>query len=404
MIRCVEETAVGASPSLGRVLFLSASVGGGHTRAAEAIAAGIRARAGRGALRYERADVVDTLAHATPWFRGAYRGMYLGLLERAPRVLGWLYRRSDRAYRGVRTRWATAHANLRGLREAIAAFAPDTIVSTHFLPSEYLAGLRRRGQLDARLVTVVTDVHVHGMWLADPCDRYLVAATSSKATLEANGVDARRIDVTGIPIDPAFAEPLSRDEARRRHDLPLDRPVILFSTGGACVGPIDALFADLLRLRTRCTIVAVCGRSELARATLERRLGRHPQGHAVDARVLGYTTSMHELMAAADLLVGKPGGLTSTECRARGLPMAIVHAVPGQEEHNAAELLAIGCAWRCPRGDALAPALDELLASPETLERMRGAARASATPRSGLLAADRLAEHFDRRRNGVIRG
>ena len=182
-------------PSLGRVLLLSASVGGGHTRAAEAVAAAIRKRALAGQLRHDRIEVVDTLAFAAGWFRTAYRGTYLGLLSKAPSLVGWLYERSDRPYRGVRSRWATAHASLGALRRLIDDFDPQTIISTHFLPSEYLAGLRRRGRLDATLMTVVTDIHVHGMWLADPCDHYFVATDEGRETLERSGVQRERITV-----------------------------------------------------------------------------------------------------------------------------------------------------------------------------------------------------------------
>jgi len=394
MIRCIDEPIVStgcSAPSLGRVLFLSASVGGGHTRAAEAVAASIRQLAGRGAVRYESMEVVDVLEHSTPWFRGAYRGAYLGLLARAPTLLGWLYERSDRAFHGVATRWATAHANLRPLRRLIAEFAPDTIVSTHFLPAEYLAGLRRRGRLDARLVTVVTDMHAHGMWLAKPCDRYFVANDECARTLELAGIDPAAVDVTGIPIDPAFAVPLERNAARLRHSLPLDRPVVLFTTGGACVGPVASLYAQLLALRTPCALVAVSGRSEIARCVLERQLALHGARSPVVARVIGHTNVMHELMAAADVLVGKPGGLTSTEARASGLPMAIVHAVPGQEEHNASALLEAGCAIRCANPSSAAWRIDRLLERPDELARLARNARAGSTPLAGIAVAERLA-------------
>lgn len=379
-------------PSLGRVLLLSASVGGGHTRAAEAIAASIRSRALRGSLRYERIEVVDTLAYASPWFRAAYRGAYLGLLRQAPTLVGWLYERSDRAYHGVRSRWATAHAALGRLRRLIEEMRPDTIISTHFLPSEYLAGLRDRRRLECRLMTVVTDVHVHGMWLAEPCDGYFVAGEEARRTLESYGVAPSRISVTGIPIDPAFAAPLARDEARRRHGLPTDSPVVLFTTGGACVGPVQSLYESLLRMEAPCELVAVTGKSTSAKEALERIAARHADvGRPVRTRVLGHTTAMHELMAAADLLVGKPGGLTSSEARASGLPMAIVHAVPGQEEHNAAAMLEAGCAIRCSSRPLVAWKIERLLADPAQLARMAKAARASATPLAGLAVADALA-------------
>jgi processive 1,2-diacylglycerol beta-glucosyltransferase len=381
----------GGIPSLGRVLLLTASVGGGHTRAAEATAESIRHAAMRGRLRFDRIEVIDTLAYARSWFRTAYRGTYLGLLDRAPTLVGWLYERSDRAFRGVRSRWATAHAGLRPLRRKLDEFRPDTIVSTHFLPAEYLAGLRRRGRLDARLVTIVTDVHAHGMWLADPCDQYCVATDESRLTLEAHGIERDRIAVTGIPIDPAFATPIDREAARRIHGLPSDRPVVLFSTGGACVGPIEKLYRQLLDLRTPCELLAITGKSAVARDALARIAATHAADAPVRTRVVGYTTAMHELMAAADLLVGKPGGLTSAETRAMGLPMAIVHAVPGQEEHNAAALLEAGCAIRCASPHAAAWKIDRLLAAPETLRRMGELARSGAQPSSGARVAETLA-------------
>lgn len=382
------EVGPGRVPSLGRVLLLTASVGGGHTRAAEAVAAGIRERARRGLLRYERVDVVDTLAVASPWFRAAYRGAYLGLLAKAPSLVGWLYDRSDRPFRGVRSRWAAAHAGLGGLRRLLADVAPHTIVSTHFLPSEYLAGLRRRGEVRANLMTVVTDIHVHGMWLADPCDRYFVASSEGAATLETHAVPRERISVTGIPIDPAFALPLDRHAARQRHGLDGSRPVVLFTTGGACVGPIERLFRALLALRTPCDLLVVTGKSVEARERLSLIARAHHPGSPVRTRVVGHTTVMHELMAAADVLVGKPGGLTSAECRAIGLPMAIIHTIPGQEEHNARALLRAGCAIRCDSAASILSEIERLLESPTELARMAERAKAGALP----AAADRVAE------------
>ncbi|MFO0829426.1 MAG: glycosyltransferase [Phycisphaerales bacterium] len=382
---------VTAPSRIGRVLLLSASVGSGHMRAAEAIAAALQARAVKERLSLDRVDVVDVLDDATPWFRSAYRGTYLGLLDRAPAVVGWLYRRSDRPYRGAALRWPIAHLNLRALRTRIRQLDPDIIVSTHFLPSEYLAGLRRRQRLRARLATVVTDVHVHGMWLANPTDHYFVASDEGADSLMKNGVSAARIDVTGIPIHPAFSDSCDRAEARRRHDLEPDGRVVLFTTGGCCVGPVTSLFRQLLTLRTPCTLVAVCGRSEASRIALEHiASGANPRG-PVKPRVLGFTPKLHELMAAADLLVGKPGGLTSSEARARGLPMVIVHAVPGQEEHNAAALLARGCAIRCPDATSVAPRIDELLTDDAALERMRSRALATAQAGAAFAIVDRLA-------------
>ncbi|MCA9286737.1 MAG: hypothetical protein KDA22_16050, partial [Phycisphaerales bacterium] len=378
----------------GRVLVLTASVGAGHTRAAEAVASGLQSVAASRGGAVESIEVVDVLAHATPWFRNAYRGLYLGLIDRAPAVVGWLYDRSDRPWTGVAKRWHLAHANLSRLRRLLAERKPDLVVCTHFLASEYLAGLRRRGRLSAALATVVTDIDVHGMWFCAPCDHYFVAADESAQMLLRGGVPPERITTTGIPIDPVFAEPLPRSAACGQHGLDPQRRVVLFTTGGCCIGPVVSLFESLLRLDTPAELVTVCGRNETVRTALEAAAQGVADGAAVRPHVLGFTTRMNELMAAADLLVGKPGGLTSSEARARGLPMVILHAVPGQEERNADHLLEWGCAIRCNTSATTAWRIDRLLADGSALDRMRRAATASATPRSALDCAARLLDLF----------
>jgi processive 1,2-diacylglycerol beta-glucosyltransferase len=164
--------------------------------------------------------------------------------------------------------------------------------------------------------------------------------------------------------------------------------VILFAWGGAGTGPVRDLFRDLLRMQTPAHIVAIAGRNESARTALEAIAAEH-RG-PLTFSVLGFTDRMHELMAAADLLVGKPGGLSSSEARAMGLPLVIVAPVPGQEERNAAHLLEWGCAIRCNTPGTLAWRIDRLLADPTALRDMGERARRSATPMAGAQVARAL--------------
>ena len=160
------------------------------------------------------------------------------------------------------------------------------------------------------------------------------------------------------------------------------------------MGPIERLVADLLALGRPWQIVAVAGRAEQVRerlAVLARRATKLRDA-ATRLHVVGFTDVMDEWMAAADLLVGKAGGLTVSEALARALPMAIIQPIPGQEERNADHLLERGAAIRCNNLPAAAWKIARLMDDPARLAQMGVAARAMARPRAASeIAADALA-------------
>jgi processive 1,2-diacylglycerol beta-glucosyltransferase len=370
-----------------RTIILTASVGAGHHRAAEAVRAALLAEPSDGS-RGEQPRIVDVLEHANPLFRLAYRDGYLALVRRMPSLVGGLYERSDRARPAAslrRRRRLLLAAGAGGIARFLRRERPESIVCTHFLASAIAAHLIDVGAIDARLSVVVTDVDAHAVWLAEPCDRYFVASDLAGKRLVALGAAPGRIVRTGIPIDPAFARPIERAEARASLGLPARGAVVLVTGGGVGVGPLVEIVEDLLAAaaaggRPR-TIVAVAGRNAKAEAALRALEGR---GSLV---VHGYTTRMRELMAAADLLVGKPGGLTSSEALASGLPLVVVSPVPGQEDRNADHLLELGVAVRCRDRSSVAWKVDWLLDDPTRLAAMRRRARAAARPDAARLVA-----------------
>lgn len=356
------------------ILLLSASAGAGHVRAAEALAAAFR-HAGRDGVHH-----VDALQHTTALFRRLYQRAYLDMVDHAPQVLGWLYDHLDRPGRYERRRLAWSRLNTRPFVELLDRYRPAWAVCTHFLPAEIVSWLKGRRRLATRLAVVVTDLDVHALWLCRHVDRYFVAIEETRHHLERLGIPPGRITLSGIPIDPVFAEPRSPAAMRARHGLARDRTVVLVAAGGFGVGPVEHLVRALLDLRHRAQLVVVCGRSR----DLERRLARLalavPAGARVTLTVIGYTTAMDELMAAADLFVGKPGGLTTAELLARALVPVIVNPIPGQEERNSDHLLEEGAAIRCNNLPALAWKVDRLLDDPARLERIRENLRRLARP------------------------
>lgn len=228
------------------------------------------------------------------------------------------------------------------------------------------------------------------MWLCRHFEHYFVALDETRMHLAKLGIPAEKISVTGIPIDPLFAEIKDKTAMRRKLGLDPARLTLLVSAGGFGVGPIEHLVASLLELKHRAQVVAICGKSAALKAKLERTAAKTSANANVRLNVVGYTTAMDEYMSAADLMIGKSGGLTTSEALAKGLVFVIVNPIPGQEERNADHLLEQGIAIRCNNLPVLAYKIDTLLDDPDRFARMQANARAFARPHAARDIVARL--------------
>lgn len=367
-----------------RVLLLSATSGAGHVRAAQALE---KAFLERGDCAVEH---IDALQYVSKLFQRVYDKAYISLVRRAPELMGLLYERTDQPWRHLRPRLALDRVNTGPMIRLLKRIQPDLCVATHFLPAEIIAWLIAKKKLRAHNAIVVTDYDVHAMWLCRTVDRYYLAIEEAAEYLAHIGVPREKLLVTGIPIDPLFAVP--RDRAQTRNDLGLDAEatVILISAGGYGIGPVEQLVKDLLALQRPWQIVAIAGKAEKTRKRLEeiaRPSGRLPSG-APKLCAVGFTTEMDKYMAAADLMVGKAGGLTTSEALARALPMVLIEPIPGQEERNADHLLEAGAAIRCNNLPAAAWKIAALLDDASRLDRMRDSARRLGKPASAATIAE----------------
>jgi processive 1,2-diacylglycerol beta-glucosyltransferase len=359
-----------------RVLILSVSSGAGHVRAAQSLE---RAFLLRGGCYVEHVDALD---YVSKLFQELYDDAYIRLVRHAPDLMGLLYERMDRPWQHPRRRLALDRLNTRRMIRMLQRVQPDLCVATHFLPAEILAWLVAKKKLRARNAIVVTDYDVHAMWLCRPVDRYYVALQESAEYLARIGVPREKLRVTGIPIDPLFETQVDRRQARRKLGLAMDAPVLLLSAGGYSLGPLEQLVRELLALNRPWQIVGVAGKAEKLKRRLDElatTAGKLLEG-GQRLVVLGFTKEMDQYMAAADVLVGKAGGLTTSEALARALPMVLIDPIPGQEERNADHLLEAGAAIRCNNLPAAAWKIATLLDRPERLGAMSAAARAMARP------------------------
>ncbi len=368
-----------------RILILSTSAGTGHVRAAEALGKVFRHQP-----ETEEVLTVDALKFTNKIFRDFYSSLYIQLVEKAPTFLGWWYKMTDEPWKTDRMRLMLDRLNTGPLIEFIESYSPDITVCTHFLPAELISHLISQAGLRTRLSIIVTDFHFHAMWLCRVFHRYFVATEETRVPLSRLGLPEERITVSGIPIDPIFSQPLDRSAARRALGLDPHLPLLLVSAGALGVGPAEVVAESLRSLTTPVQIVVICGKNPPLRERLLQV--RAEWTNPSPLRVLGFTHEMHKWMAAADLLIGKPGGLTASEAMARGLPMVVVAPIPGQEELNSDYLLEQRAAIKCHEFTTLAFKVDSLLSDPSRLQAMRVAARDAAHPNAALIIVRRLLE------------
>ena len=363
-----------------RIFVMSAAVGAGHLRAAQAVELALRQLAPDAQVRN-----IDVLELTNAAFRRIYGRAYLDLVNKAPHVLGYIYDLMDKPSRSGKDRrdqfrLAFEKLNLQAFIDLLKEQRPDLVINTHFLPAEIIAHLRRRRRWHIPQTTVTTDFDTHRLWGNQPCEHYFTATEEGALGLAAWGVPRQTITPTGIPIHPAFAQIKERDEVLRRHALRGDRPIVLQLAGGFGVGPIGRIYTALLEVQLPLEIIVVTGRNEQARRGLETITV--PPRHRV--RLLGFTDQMDELMAAADLLVSKPGGLTTSEALARGLPLAIVQPTPGQEDRNSDFLLENGAAIKINNLAVLAHKVQQVLSDAPRLEMLKQRARALGRPQAAF--------------------
>jgi len=374
-----------------RVLILSASAGAGHVRAAQAIEQAILQTSAAREVRH-----IDTLQYTSKLFRNLYSKAYIDMVNRMPDALGWLYDQLDKPWKNERRRLAFDKLNTRPFVRMLREHQPDITICTHFLPAEIISWLKAKRKLATRQAIVVTDFDVHAMWLCHHYEHYFVALDETREHLKKLGIPQEKISATGIPIDPVFAIQRDKVVMREKHGLDRDLTTILVSAGGFGVGPIRHLVSSLLELQHPVQVIAICGKNAELKRELEQASANvsRTSGHVM--KVIGYTTEMHELMAASDILLGKPGGLTTSEALAAGLIFVIVNPIPGQEERNSDHLLEEGVAIRCNNLPVLAYKIDRLLDDPRRLAEMQANSSRLARPRAAFDIIEKLGNYVGR--------
>lgn len=359
----------------------------GHLSAAKAVAAELR--------RIEpnvQTPIVDSYEYAALVVSRVVADGYLQMVKTTPQLYRYIYHRAERAKKVGRFRTWAHQFTAANLRPLMLRERPDAVVCTHAFPCGAMAEYKKMFADAPPVVAVVTDFAVHGFWIHANIDRYVVATTEMRDAVTARGVASESIAVSGIPVRREFGVFSESSPAlRERLNLPLDRRLVLLMGGGLGTAPVERLLAALKPVRVPLAAVVVAGKN----ARIGRRLGQTAESLDFPVRALGFVDNVYDYMHAADVLVTKPGGLTTAEALVAQIPIVLSRPLPGQEERNARLLVAADAAVRTRRIDELPAAVEMLLTDAARRERAIAAASRMARPNAAAEAAALIAGLVD---------
>jgi len=342
-----------------KVIVAYASAGAGHFKAAEAIC---------DFLKDQRPDLepalIDILDKTNPLFKLTYvRGYHL-MINHMVLIWKWLF-------------WVTSVWSLRPITRRAVTLAnslnvikfehflikeqPDYIVSTHFLTSELVAHLKKKGKISSKVITVITDFGVHPFWISHGVDLYVVASDYTSEKLSDAGVEKERIKVFGIPVSRKFLQAFDRAALFKKLGLDPDKFTVLIITGSFGIGPIEEITVLLSGV---CQTIVVCARNtDLFRRLKEKKYS--------DCLIVGFADNIEELMAASDVIITKPGGMSTSESLIMGLVPIFISPIPGQEMENIRALESFGIGFYPKDISVIKELIIDLKDYPEKLKAMR---------------------------------
>jgi len=341
---------------------------------------------------------VDLLKFFSRLHKKVHSDGYVKLVEHAPELWAMLFKKTDNpkvVRRLTKLRRAFPPQSTLRIIKYLRQFKPDVVLCTHFLPVEVLGKAHEKWEGKPPLaVCVVTDFEAHALWMGEAVDLYCVAAEETKARLVARGAKADDVLATGIPISAKFSAPCDPEAVRKRYGLRDDLPTFLVLGGGFGMGPVAEILAELDKVTQPFQTLVVAGRNEELRRELAVQDRTHP------THVLGFVTNMNELMSVSDLIISKPGGLTTSEALAMGKPLFILNPIPGQEAANSDFLLEHGAAAKANAVEDLPYRIGQLLGS-KKLEELAKNALALGRPGAAVEICRETLERFGARRKAT---
>ena len=351
-----------------KVIVFYAKYGGGHLSAARSIKENIE-------LEYKDVEVilVDCMEYVNNVINKITTKAYSEMAKKAPKTWGKVYWNSQKGPLASISNTSNKLFSIK-LFKLIKDFKPDVIISAHPFSSQMCAYLKKLGKLNAKIATVMTDFAPHDQWLVyhQYVDYYFVSHEEMKKQLHEKGIDNNKIYATGIPLSNKFLLKYDKSEILKSFGLSPDKQTVLFFGGGEFgLGKTQTykIFKTFVENYNNIKIIEIAGKNQKMKENFEHLV--NDLGKQNYVKILEYTNKVPELMSISDLVVTKPGGLTTTESLASGLPIVIINPIPGQEEENASFLEKNKVAIWIRKDDDVEQVLNDLFSNPDKMREMK---------------------------------
>ena len=362
-----------------KVLIFYAKYGGGHLSAARSIESCINEN-----FKNIDVELIDFMEYASKEFNKITTRAYSEMAKKAPKTWGHLYWESQKGPLAHISTTSNKILSIK-LKKLITEKGPDLIISTHPFSSQICGFLKKHNKINCKIATVITDFASHDQWLVynNYIDYFFVACNEMENELYEKGITKNKVFVTGIPISNRFLFNYDKKTLFKDFNLSPNKKTILFFGGGEFgLGKNFTLevFKAFVEHSNDVQIIAISGKNQKLKLAFQSIvLEEHTEQNV---QIFEYTNKVPELMSISDLVVTKPGGLTSSESLASGLPIVIINPIPGQEEENAEYLVKNHCAIWIKKDDNINFIVNSLLSDTKKLDEMRRNAKLIAKPNS----------------------
>ena len=329
------------------------------------------------------APSINGFGYTYPILEKVIHKTYMSVIKRTPKIWDFLYDNPKVFKKSESLKNFLHRTSHKKLDKLFNEFKPDTVVCTQAFPCGMVADYKQANKLDIKLIGVLTDFAPHSYWINEGVDYYVVPSEDSKERFVSKGLNPEMIKVFGIPIRPCFALHPDKHQLAASLGLDLQTPIILVMGGGQGLGPIKSIVKSLIRIKRDCQIVVLAGTNKKIVHRLNKLTVK------IDKKIFihEFVSNVDEFMELASLIITKPGGMTTAECLAKGLPMVIVNPIPGQEMRNTDFLIQKGIAIRIDSTNDIGEEIEILLGSAERLQAMRQAALDNGKPVSAINVA-----------------
>lgn len=368
-----------------KVLIMSASTGGGHNRAARAIKEELESRTIDN-MSIE-CEIVDSLKLVNNTMDKVISRGYEKSALYTPKAYGSVYRFSETTIASKNEFKTNPLTSLmaRKFKHLLNESTPDLIIGTHPFPMIALSTLKKNNNIHSLnrsesfykstkvdippMISVLTDYTTHSTWIQNEIDYYIVGHEYVKELLVYEGVDSEKVKAFGIPVEKSFLSHRDRETVLTELGLSPEKLTVLLMGGSFGAGNIKETLEDLIAIDRDFQILVITGRNEHLKDKLSKMLDSTI--HNKNICLLGYTNKMNDILASIDVLISKPGGLTTTEALLNDVPMIVPYFIPGQEEENLDFLTNCGAALRTTKKYSLPVLLKVLIDDPSRLDNLR---------------------------------